>query len=329
MVSGGLQWHNAAHGLCGRDLPGGQASQGLRYRLRMNLRFDLKTLQLFLSVVELQNLTKAAEREHIATSAISKRISDLELALGATLLHRQARGVEPTAAGLALATHARTVISSIERLTGELADYSNGSKGHVRITANRSSVITGLPEDIRTFIDTHPDVKIDLQEDNSPTVLRNVLDGRADIGVFTLGHTEQLGLETFEYRRDQLIVIAPESHPLSACSSLRFAELLEYDIVNLQSVTAWDDLLNRAAARAGAHLRVRYRVASFEVACRLVAAGLGVAMAPSGVLDNSRDPRLKGIRLDEEWAERQHMIGVRSTALLSAPAQAMVRHLLL
>src|SRR6185312_4014739 len=276
--------------LCGRDLPGGQAGQGLRYRLPMNLRFDLKTLQLFLSVVELQNLTKAAEREHIATSAISKRISDLELALGATLLHRQARGVEPTAAGLALATHARTVISSIERLTGELADYSNGSKGHVRITANRSSVITGLPEDIRTFIDTHPDVKIDLQEDNSPTVLRNVLDGRADIGVFTLGHTEQLGLETFEYRRDQLIVIAPESHPLSACSSLRFAELLEYDIVNLQSVTAWDDLLNRAAARAGAHLRVRYRVASFEVACRLVAAGLGVAMAPSGVLDNSRDP---------------------------------------
>lgn len=294
----------------------------------MNLRFDLKSLQLFVSVVELQSLTKAAEREHIATSAISKRISDLEIALDATLLHRQARGVEATAAGMALYTHARTVISSVERLVGELGDYSNGTKGHVRIAANRSSMMKGLPEDIRSFVDTHPDVKIDLEESSSPQVLRSVVDGRADLGVFTYGHADHFGLETFKYRRDRLIVLVPHDHPLSTRERLRFSEVLEYDVVNLQSVTEWDDHLKEAAERAGATLRIRYRTCGFDVVCGIVGAGLGLAVVPSGVLTAIPDKRLKGIVLEEDWARRQNMICARSNDLLPAPVRAMLNHLL-
>ena len=296
--------------------------------MTMNLRFDLKSLQLFVSVVELQSLTKAAEREHIATSAISKRISDLEVTLDAILLHRQARGVEPTAAGMALYTHARTVINSVERLVGELADYSNGTKGHVRIAANRSSIMKGLPIDIRTFVDAYPEVKIDLEEGSSPHVLRSVAEGRADLGVFTYGHADHFGLETFRYRRDRLIVILAHDHPLSTRENLRFSEVLEYDVVNLQSVTEWDDLLKQAAERVGATLRIRYRTCSFDVVCGIVGAGLGLAVVPSGVLAAIPDPRLKGIPLEEDWARRQHMICARESDLLPAPARAMLNHLL-
>jgi DNA-binding transcriptional LysR family regulator len=46
------------------------------------MRIDLVTLKIFLTVVEERNFARAAERHFIATSAVSKRISDLEDTLG-------------------------------------------------------------------------------------------------------------------------------------------------------------------------------------------------------------------------------------------------------
>ena len=56
-------------------------------------RLDLTTLQLFLAVYEEGTLTRAAEREAIAVSAASKRLLELEQAVGATLFERKARGM--------------------------------------------------------------------------------------------------------------------------------------------------------------------------------------------------------------------------------------------
>ena len=66
------------------------------------MRLDPVSLRLFIAVIELGSLAAAAEREHIAAAAISRRMADLEQHLGTPLLRRHARGIEPTAAGLAL-----------------------------------------------------------------------------------------------------------------------------------------------------------------------------------------------------------------------------------
>ena len=63
------------------------------------MRFDLLSLQLFVAVCEEQSIAKAADREHIAASAVSKRISDLEVRLNTPLFHRSSKGLELTAAG--------------------------------------------------------------------------------------------------------------------------------------------------------------------------------------------------------------------------------------
>ena len=73
-------------------------------------RLDLTTLQLFLAVYEEGTLTRAAEREAIAVSAASRRLLELEQAVGATLFQRNARGMTLTPAGETLLYHARRVI---------------------------------------------------------------------------------------------------------------------------------------------------------------------------------------------------------------------------
>lgn len=293
----------------------------------MNLRFDLRTLQIFVSVVELRSVTRAAERQNIAPSAVSKRISDLELALNAPLLLRQPRGVEATSAGRALYQHAVTVLGSVDRLVGELADYANGAKGHVRLLVNKSSIVQFLPEDLHSFGLRYPEVKVDLEEDNSPGILKGVADGRADIGVFTHGAADGTDLELIDYRRDRLVVIVPRGHPLEARECVTFAEALTYELIGMLAITAWNALLTSGAERTGATLSVRYRVTSFDALCRMVSAGLGIAVAPAGLLRAIPDPDLRAIRLDEDWVDRRLMVAVRASKLLSAPARMLLDHL--
>jgi DNA-binding transcriptional LysR family regulator len=296
-------------------------------RMVVRYRFDLRTLQIFISVVELSSITRAAKRENIASSAVSKRIADLEQDLGVELLYRQTRGVEPTQAGLALLRHARSIIQGAERLTGELSQYSKGVRGNVRMLVNKSAMVQFLPDDLRSFLNMYPDVRIDLQEEYSPRILSGIIDGSADIGVFTAGSGDPGTLETLEYKRDRLVLIVPRGHALAGRDSVRFTEAVGYDLVALASDSAWNEVLTRAAAEVGTNLNIRFRVASFDAVCRMVAADLGIAVGPQGMLRAVALSGLVEVGLDEPWAKRRLMVAVRDLGSLSAAARFMVKHL--
>src|SRR5215471_3248830 len=111
-------------------------------------RIDLTTLRLFVAICEERNLTRAASREGIAPSAVSKRMNDFELAFGVTLFQRLARGMALTPAGEALLHHARVTLLNVEKITTELREYAEGVRGHVRMLANLSAIVQFLPEDL-------------------------------------------------------------------------------------------------------------------------------------------------------------------------------------
>ena len=112
---------------------------------------DLMSLQLFVSVCELGSIGRAAEREFIAASAVSKRMSDLEAVFQTPLLERHARGVTLTAAGESLLHHARTIIYGLDKMQAELGEYAKGVRGHVRVHASISAIVQFLPEDLGSF----------------------------------------------------------------------------------------------------------------------------------------------------------------------------------
>ncbi len=150
-------------------------------------RIDLTSLQLFVAVCELGSIGRAAEREFIAASAVSKRLSDLETAVDTALLYRHSRGVTLTPAGESLLHHARTVLFGLERMQGELSEYADGVRGHVRMHANISAIFQFLPEDLGAFAREHSQIKIDLQEHLSSDVLHAVQEGAADLGICNVG----------------------------------------------------------------------------------------------------------------------------------------------
>ncbi|WP_404300056.1 LysR family transcriptional regulator [Alicycliphilus denitrificans] len=294
-------------------------------------RIDLTSLQLFVAVCELGSIGRAAEREFIAASAVSKRLSDLEAAVDTALLYRHSRGVTLTPAGESLLHHARTVLFGLERMQGELSEYAEGVRGHVRMHANISAIVQFLPEDLGQFARTHSQIKIDLQEHLSPDVLHAVHEGAADLGICNLGSGNGASgaqLQSRPYRNDRLMLVVPKTHTLSARKAIKFEEVLDWDIVGLHAGSSISLAMRQAAAQAGRPLRQRIQVTSLDAMCRMIDNGLGVGLLPDRAFALMRGlGSLAAVRLDEPWAERELRLVARDFDALPVTARLLVEHL--
>lgn len=290
-------------------------------------RFDFFTLKLFIVVADVGGLTAAAKREHLALAAVSKRISDLETMVGAKLLYRRSRGVELTPAGQSLLHHARRVFDDLSRLEAELDEYGKGVRGHVRIHSNTSAIIAFLPQGLSTFSQKYPQIKIDLHERTSTEIVAAVRDGLTDIGIFA-GHVDAKDLQTFHYKSDQLVLMIPEKHPLSARTAIRFEQVTDLDFIGLQHDTSLHALLQRMATESGDVLRMRIQVRSFDAICRMIHHGMGVGVLPKNtVYSQLGDLQLKSIPLEDAWAKIELVIGMRRYDSLPTTAKHLVDHL--
>jgi len=295
--------------------------------IQNNLRFDLLTLQLFVAVVEEQSIAQAAEKKHIAVSAVSRRISDLEAMLQVDLLHRHQKGIEPTPAGYALLEHARVILGIVAQLEADLLGYKQGMRGHIRLFVNTSATLESLVDELNLFLIANPLIQIEIEEGISPDIIRAVADNRADIGIFG-GNILAPELSVVPYREDRLAVIVPPAHPLAARKQVKFADLLDYEFVSLEKGSSIDTLCVRAAAELGRQLRLRIRVSGFEAIFRMVAARMGVGVVPLEVIQPRLvDTGLVAITLDEPWTRRALMLGVRDPASLSPATRLLLDHL--
>jgi DNA-binding transcriptional LysR family regulator len=290
------------------------------------MRPDLASLALFIRIAETRSITKAAQAGHIALAAASRRVAQLEDQFGVQLLYRTARGVELTPAGSALLFHARQMMGKVDEMRAEIADYSKGAKGLVRVQANASALAQYLPHDLATFLAAHPAIKVSMGEERSSAIVDAVRTGATDVGIVMEG-AEAPGLELFEYRADTLCAVVPRKHAVRA-RKLAFAKLLDHDFVGLESNTVISQLLLAQASVAGKPLRLRVQVKSFDVVARMIQAGLGIGVLPVAAAQAFAKPMgLRLVALTDPWARRRMFVCVRQYASLPAPARQLVDHL--
>ncbi|WP_237174006.1 LysR substrate-binding domain-containing protein [Paracandidimonas lactea] len=291
------------------------------------MKYDIQTLKIFVSVAQEGSIAAAAEKAHTVASAVSKRVSDLERAIGAELFFRHRRGVTLTQAGAELLQHAGKVLAELAALDGAMSNYANGVKGQVRLVANTSAIVQFLPEDLSAFLLMHPTVKIDLEEHVSEDVHKLVASGAADLGILVPQRPLD-GLDGWLYRTDELMLMMPPGHPLAARESVRFVDTLQYDYVGLPRGTSLCDMLVAAAAGLGMPLRLRMQATSFDGLRRMVAHNLGIGILPRGSVESFLHAEgLVARPLAEPWARRNLMLIGRPAAALPLIARLLREHL--
>ena len=288
---------------------------------------DLTSALLYLAVIEEGSIAKAAAREHIVPSAVSKRLADLETRFGVALVERGRRGVTPTPAGEALAHHARMIQQAIDRMQAEMREYIEGVRGHIRVRASSSSLSAGLTVDLQDFTRANRHVRIDLEEQETPVIFREITEGRADVGIAPY-FSSQEGLQLFPYRSYNLCLVVPKDHELAGRDSITYAQALAWDQVDPGRNSALGQLLDSAARQFPVAKHTRIRVHGFDATCRMIASGFGIGVAPAFMEEShGRLYGLAFIPLLEEWAHPEICIVVRDLQSLPSAAKAFVEHL--
>lgn len=291
------------------------------------MHFDLFDLQLFVHIADEASLTKGAENSCISLPAASRRVKQLESNIGTQLLHRGATGVTPTAAGQALLQHARRVLQQLEHLKCDLHDYAEGIKGNIRVQANTTSLAGHLPQALGEFLSLYPQARIDLRERASREVVAAVLDGEADIG-FIAGEIDIGDLEVHPYGDDELVLVTSPGHRFAERERISFTETLDEQHICLHEGTALSHFLPRVAQAMGHDMSFYVQVGSFESACRLIEAGVGIGVVPrSSAERHARTMRLHILKFNDRWALRKAKMVVREYASLPRISQELVRHL--
>jgi DNA-binding transcriptional LysR family regulator len=142
--------------------------------------------------------------------------------------------------------------------------------------------------------------------------------------------SEQPALEdliTAPFRADELVLVTRPDHPLAQQTSVSFVETLDQPFVSLHADSSLHHLLLRAAADAGKQMNLRIQVTSFDAACAMVAAGLGISIVPrAATTPYLQSLRLASIPLSNDWAQRQLLLCTRKGELHAA-AKLLLEHL--
>jgi len=276
------------------------------------MHYDLTDLKVFLAIAEEGNLSRGADRCHLAPSSVSLRMKGLESATGTTLLRRQARGVTLTPAGQIVAEHARRCIAQLEQMQADLLPFAQGLTNRVTIFANNNAVSSYLPDDLARFFVLYPSVRITLEERLSHDIIAAVAAGRADLGIGVVAlEAAHPDLDFVPYREDRLVLLTSSQSELGKRGSVSFVSCLTSPFISLQHGAALHTFLMNQAASIGARLDVRVQVSGYRAIARLVSSGAGIGIVPRSAVEPDISAPLNVVELSDQWAKRDLYVCVR------------------
>jgi DNA-binding transcriptional LysR family regulator len=298
-----------------------------RFRELNPSRINFVTLALIASVVRAGSISAGAKTMNLALAAASKRIADFESYVGVAIFSRLPQGVELTDAGRAIFHNILSILENVEQLHRNIEEVGAGGRSHVRIWVSPAAIGEGIPEELSSFLTTHKDVTVELEERDSSEIIKAVRENRADIGIFVDAMNSN-GLETRVYCEEELVVIVPANHPLAKSNDTTLAEALTYDFVGLQSGTPLAARVDYESSRLGRTPNFKIQVRGVETLCRMVAAGLGLGIVPEAAAKRYLDRMgLRSVSINEAWAKRRLFLGYRDEATLRHAARLLVGYL--
>jgi DNA-binding transcriptional LysR family regulator len=246
---------------------------------------ELRQLRYFVAVAEELHFRRAAERLHISQPPLSQQIRALEDELGFPLLTRSRRRVQLTPAGEAFLRDARALLGELEGAVATARRIDAGQTGRLRISFVGSALLSIVPGAVERFRESRPGVEIELRERSTIDQLRAVRAGVVDVGLVRPPIEDDDELRVQTVLRERTVAALPSAHELAALRRIPLHRLAAEPLVLFprEQAPGYHDLLIGALAGARAGPRVIQYAPEMLTIIGLVAAGMGVSLAPASV----------------------------------------------
>jgi DNA-binding transcriptional LysR family regulator len=246
---------------------------------------ELRQLRYFVAVADELHFRRAAARLHISQPPLSQQIRALEEELGFALLIRTRRRVQLTPAGAAFLRDARALLHELDGAVATARRIDAGQTGRLRINFVGSALLSIVPGAVERFREARPGVEIELRERSTIDQLRAVRAGVVDVGLVRPPIEDDGELTTQTVLRERTVAALPAGHELADLSRVPLRRLAAEPLVLFprEQAPGYHDLLIGALAgtRAGPHV-IQYAPEMLTI-IGLVAAGMGVSLAPASV----------------------------------------------
>lgn len=229
----------------------------------------LRFLHYFDAVARAGSIRKAAEQLHVTSSAVNRRIMDLEEELETPLFERRPRGVRLTAAGELFVRYVREQTADIDRVRSQIEDLKGMRRGTVRISASQALAVEFLPREVAAYRARFPYVHFDVRVQDHNRAMESLASYEVDLVlVFRPPYLPNFRpLMLFEQR---LVAVMPSHLPLAAKKVIRLRDCAPYPVALAEQGIGGRQLLDEVLERGNFRFDIVAQSNSFEFLRHLV-----------------------------------------------------------
>ena len=286
------------------------------------MKLDTLGVEAFVAIADAGGFGKAAGALHLTQTALTRRLQNLESALGLKLIERTTRSIALTQTGQAFLPRARRLLADWAAALTEIRETGKARRGDVSIACVPTAGVQYLPRIIQDYAARYPDNRIKILDHASSRVADAVLRREAEFGIHIAG-THHPELHSVPLLTDRYVVICRADHALAARKRVGWKQLKQHRLIFTGEGSSNRPVLDHALSEAALELKAYYEVQRSSTAVGLVAAGVGIAVVPRLAMQRGAYPNLRIIALADPVVSRKLALVVRRNAHLSPAAQAL------
>jgi DNA-binding transcriptional LysR family regulator len=284
----------------------------------------IETLKIFCDSADLRSFSKTAEKHLLSQSAISQQLAQLELEYNCQLLDRKKRPLELTTAGQLFYQAAKDILDRYEQLKTELNALKSSAGGRINVGAIFSIGMHTLPDYIKKFLVSYPNVNVHIEYLSNDKIYELVLTGEVDIGLVAVPKRDKR-LEVYDFESEPLVLACSPKHTLSRESQVDIHRLQFEKFIAFEKNTPTRAWIDGILERYNVVVRPVMEFDNIETVKRAVEINAGVSILPqTAILQEVNSGTIKAIPFLNENFVRPTGIIVRKGKILSQAGRYLI-----
>lgn len=243
-----------------------------------SLQLTIRHLRAFVALAEDLHFGRAAASLHLTSSALSQSLTQLETAVGTSLIHRTTRQVELTAAGRETLEAAKAALAAFDDAIAQMERVGRGEVGELTVGYVIGAVLDLMPTVVRAFERSTPEARLELREYDFTQPAAGLDSGEVDVA-FVRPPLSLEGLAYLDLLDEPRVACVPAGHPIAARKQVSMRELVTEPMVAAPAGDSlWRDYWLLVPERDGEPPNVVVEAATFEAELQAVAAGRGISI---------------------------------------------------
>lgn len=256
---------------------------------------DIKQLTYFLAIAEEGNISKAAERLHMAQPPLSQQLKLLEEELDATLIERSTRKLQITDIGERLQYRAKQILELVDTTIKEVEDINKGFQGMLSIGTVSSAGAALLPEKLSSFHEKYPGINFEIIDEDTYKIIELLNNGIIDIGIIRT----PFNLDMFESKCLPVVPMVAISKNLqltSECETLSMTDLTNKPLIVQHR---YEKIIIELCHKSGFEPRILCRSNDVRTILLWASTGMGIAIVPNDCISLIQSVNLEHRKINE------------------------------